>query len=133
MAPASEATCAASAATAISAGSGDRGPEAETEREGEQRRGAPLARKPLRDRLAEREETALQALDEERQARDHAEQTDQDAPDVRKRLLQHHDLEEGDDGDDGREITQGVCDATRQNDQGLGHPASVTVQPSGTR
>ena len=43
------------------------------------------------------EEPAFQSLDEEGQAGDHADQADGDAPEIRKGLLQHHDLEERDD------------------------------------
>ena len=104
---------------------GDGGAETEAEGKRQQGRGAPLAREGLRDGLAEGKQPAFEPLDEERQAGDHAHQADGDAPEIRKGLLQHRDLEEGDDDDDGRQISQGFEEPPQYRAKGPGHGCSL--------
>ena len=56
------------------------------------------------DRLAKREQAALQPLDEDRKTGDYARQPDEDFGQIGERLPQHHDLKEGHDGNDRRQI-----------------------------
>jgi hypothetical protein len=81
-------------------------PQAERERQEGGR--AALARERLRDRFAERKEAALEPLDEEHEAGDHADQPDDDTGQVRERLLQDDDLEESDHDNDRGEIPNRV-------------------------
>ena len=73
------------------------------------------------DGLAEREEARLEALDEQRQPEDHAHKPDEHAAEVRERLLQDDDLEEGDHDDDWREIPHRAEQAPGKRDHRSPH------------
>ncbi|MCH8188225.1 MAG: efflux RND transporter periplasmic adaptor subunit [Proteobacteria bacterium] len=85
---------------------GHRGAEPQAEGEGEQRGQAALAGEGPGHGLAERKQPDLQPLDEQAQSDHHEDQADQHPLQVRKRLLQHHDLEEPDDHDDRHQIAE---------------------------
>ena len=89
---------------------------------------SPCARTPRRSPRRE-EETALEALDEEGQPGDDAEKPDQDASQIGKRLLQHHDLEERDHEDDRRQVAQRVGDTPREHAQDPRHGAASSAIP----
>ena len=89
------------------------GAETEAEPQGQQGRCASLARHPLGKGLAQREQAAFQTLDEQRQPQDHAHEPDDDVGDIGKGLLQHDDLEEDDNGEDGSQISKRAQDPLR--------------------
>ena len=104
MAPAWAATAPASPATAMSAGSATVVPKPKQKAKPSNATKLPLRAKAWADRLAQRKQAAFQPLDEERQANHDAKQAAEHLHQVRKRLLQHHDLEERDHRDDGRQV-----------------------------
>ena len=108
----------------------DRGAKTQAKGKGQQRSRAPLAGKSLCNGLAEGKETAFESLDEERQAGDHADQANGDAPEIWKGLLQHHELEERDDDDDGCQIAQRIDDPPQYRTQGPGHGVPLSLRPS---
>jgi hypothetical protein len=95
-------------------GLGHGGAEAEAESEQQQPGNRALARESLGERLADREQGHGQALDEDRQAAHDEQQADQDVGEILDRLLEHRDLEEGDDEDDRRQVAQRPGDEAQQ-------------------
>ena len=128
MTPASAATLAASSATAIRAGSATVVAETQTEGEGQQYENASPACEALSKGVTEREEAAFKSLDEEGEPNHHADQTDDDVPEVGEGLLQDHDLKERDNGDDRRKVTKRAEDPVEHCSQEPGH--ALLLAPS---
>lgn len=96
-------------------------PESEQKGESQQPEEAALAGQRPRHCLSDGKQAHLQALNEEGEAEQNQHESDEYAVEVRNRLLQHDQLEERDDHDDGRQIAQRFQDQKQKCLQALRH------------